>query len=234
MEYNLPHEKIEVFKPLHGRVIEQMPFLLAEGRVPVWGSKFMKRRIEHSDVLPDLKNYLFLGDLFAYDDKRRSTDLKLILTADNQGKLTEIGRKALTLINQKTGLTNDYAAPLNEQYDALTGNGVIPLTRSELGKLGEDLSEDEILLSRAWRIIARHPAEVPAEFAEDKNLLRDYAQWVASQTKNNKNIGVYLDSNSDAAKLRAAVVDWLVGWSRLSGWNGLDVGGGRLGGDLAP
>lgn len=237
MKYSLPNEQIEVrkvvemYKPFHGKNTEQMPLLLTEGRSPLWTTRLMRRRIDHSDALPDLVSYLDTSDLIAYDSRKRSNNVKIILTVDKNGKITKNGRNALDLINPNKRLTSDYAIPLDEAYDELQGT-VVPNT--QFGVLERSLSEKEILKSRIWRILARHPDEVPPEFTEDKNLLKEYTAWVKSYTKQNKNMGIYLDNNSDIAKLRAAVAGWLGDWSRLVGGDFLDSDFGRFVGFLAP
>ncbi len=237
MKYSLPNEQIEVrkvvemYKPFHGKNTEQMPLLLSEGRSPLWTARFMRRRIDHSNALPDLVSYLDTSDLIAYDSRKRSNDVKIILTVDKNGRVTPNGRKVLDLINSNTKLTPDYAVPISEVYDALDG---IVVPKVEIGVIERDLKEKEILDSRIWRIVARNPDEVPTEFAEDKGLLKEYACWVKTQTKQDENMGVYLDSNSDIAKLKAAYVNWLECRSQLCGEGSLVSVNGRFVGFLAP
>lgn len=222
---------VEQDKPFPGRNTEQMPLLLGEGRSPWSAARFMRERIDHSDQFSDLRSYLGVSDLVAYDSNKRGTDVKFILTVDKNGKVTEQGRKALGLIKPNVKLTSDYAVNAGDDYDSLPG---IVVARTDLGILERDLTEAEILGSKAWRILARHPDEVPAEFAEDENLLGEYVGWLKGQTKQDTNMGVYLDSNSDIAKLRAFCVGRLDDRSRLGGWSNLSSDYGRLVGYLAP
>ena len=231
MDYSLPNEQFEVrgnveaYKCFPGKVVEQMPLLLGEGRVPLWTARFMRRRIEHSDVLPDLKDYLFVSDFVSYDSDKRSDGFKVILTVDKNGKVTEKGRRALGELNPSAVLKN--GALEGFYFDG------IEIKRGEL-VVERDLSEEEVLNSKLWRILARHPDEVPAEFAEDGNLLKEYVQWVKAQTKQENVMGVYLDKNSQNSKVRALCVNWLEYWSQLNGGDHLDRGIGRLVGSLAP
>jgi hypothetical protein len=235
MEYNLPEEKVVVYEPFAGKTTEQMPKLLASGRVPLWNAHFMERRMSHLKALPDLANYLDVSDLVLYDRKDRSDDVTFLLTVDNQGKITETGRKALDLITPDASLTDDYALQLGEQYGAFVGQaGVVSVKRSDLGILGKDLTVDQIENHKIWRIMARHPDEVPTEFAYDKHLLKEYAGLVKGKTGQDKNMGACMDGNGEVEKLRAAVVDWLESGSGLRGSYILDVSNGRLVGYLAP
>ncbi len=237
MRYSLPNEWVEVKqtveqdKSFPGRNIGQMPLLLGEGRSPWPATRFMRNRIDYAHEFLDLRSYLDVSDLIAYDSKKRSTDVKFILTVDKNGRVTEQGRKALELINPNAELTSDYATNVTDVYDYLPG---IVVARKDLGILERNLTEEEILGNKAWRILARHPDEVPAEFAEDPNLLKEYAGWVKGQTKQDTNMGVYLDSNSKDAKFRAFCVGRLDFRSGLYGWSSLYDDRGRLVGYLAP
>ena len=223
---------VEQDKPFPGRNTGQMPLLLEEGRSPWTAARFMKERIDHADEFPDLRGYLDVVPLVAYDSKGRSTDIKVVLAVDKNRRATEKGRKALELINRNTDLTSDYAIPLsNELYDSLPG---IVVPRADLGILERDLTEAEFLANKVWRIVLGNPNEVPAEFAEDANLMKESYRWVKSQTKQEQNMWVYLDGNSDVAKLRAFYVSRLVDMSRLDGRFYLNGDGGRLVGYLAP
>ena len=222
---------VEQDKLFPGRNIDQMPLLLGEGRSPWTVVRFMKERIAHDNEFPDLLSHIDVSDLIAYDSSKRSTDFKFILTVDKNGRVTEQGRKALELINPNAKLISDYAANVNGVYDSLPG---IVVPRADLGVLERDLTQDEILNSKVWRILARHPDEVPAEFAEDPALLKEYADWVKGKTKQDTNMGVYLDNNSKDEKLRAFCVGWLDCRSALFGRRLLNYDGGRLVGYLAP
>jgi len=222
---------VEQDKAFVGKAIDQMPLLLGEGRSPWATARFMRERMDNSEQFPDLLNHLYVSDLIAYDSDKKSTDVKFILTVDKYGAVTEEGRKVLELINPNAKLTSDHAANVNGVYDFLPG---IVVPRADLGILEKDLTQGEILNSRVWRISARHPDEVPAEFAEDPDLLKEYAGWVRGKTKQDKNMGVSFGNNSEDAKLRAWCVYRLEYGSDADGGGGLGGRGGRLVGYLAP
>ncbi len=223
---------VEQDKPFPGKVIEQMPRLLEEERSPWYVAHFAKERIAHAHEFPDLRSYLYVSDLIAYDSDERSTDVKFILTVDKNRRVTGKGREALELINTDAEWTSDYALRLsNELYDSLPG---IVVARADLGVLGRNLTEAEALESKALRILLRHPSEVPPEFAEDPQLLREYLGWVKGQTKQDTNTGVYFDVNSNVAKLRVWFVNGLGSRSDAFGRLNLVYGLGRFVGHLAP
>ena len=236
MGYSLPNERVEVrktvdsYKLFGGRIVDQMPVLLAEGRSPLWTARFMRRRIDHSDTLPDLKGYSHT-DFVAYDLSSRGNNIKFVLAVDKNGRVTEQGRKVFELVNPTAPLVGGLLKLDGEIYDSLPG---IAVPRMALRVLDRDLKEDEILDSKLWRILARHPDEVPSEFAEERDLLKKYACWVKGRTKCDNNMGIYLNGSSNFAKLGALCVGGLGGRSGLDGGDDLGIGNGRLVGYLVP
>ena len=189
----------KTYKEFYGKNTEQMPKLLAEGLVPANASDIMKYRLKGDNFF--INNYFDTSDLIAYDSDK-SDKIKFILTVNNNGKITKNGRNALNLINPQESLISG-AMGSQDKYGSLSGNGIIEISKSELGKLNEYLTRDEILNSKSWRILARHPNEVPKEYAEDEKLLLEYADKIQSITRDRTNMGVFLDSHSKNSKLRA-------------------------------
>ncbi|MEK6926406.1 MAG: hypothetical protein AABW50_03960 [Nanoarchaeota archaeon] len=219
-------ESINPVEVYEGRNVDAMPQLLADGRIPMSAAQLMNYRIGQSDAFPEWKtNYFDTSDLIAYDSKE-SGKVKFILTVNKDGKITD--RKALELINQNSKLSS--GAIRLDNYSALNG---IEVAMGDLGKTENYMNKDEILGNRVWRILARHPNEVPAEFAEDSKLLGEYFSWVKSHTKNESNMAVYVDSFGDSPKLRAWYVDRLDDGSDACGWSNLVNVDGRFVG-IAP
>jgi len=222
-------ESINPVEEYNGRNIDTMPKLLVDGRIPMSTSQLMNYRINESDKFPDWKDLYFdTSDLVAYSSKEDGK-LKFILTVDKDGKITDNGKRALDLINPNSKRSSG-AIELGEQYNSLEG---IKVAVGNLGKIRDYLSKDEILGNPVWRILARHPDEVPEELAEDKNLLKEYSSWVANQTGKDKNMRVYVDSLGKFSKLRAWYVSRLDDRSNANGGDDLDDGDGRFVG-LAP
>ncbi len=211
-----------------GRNVDAMPRLLAEDRVPMSASQLMNYRMNESERFSDWLNYFDTSDLIAYGSKEDGK-VRFILTIDKNGKIRANGRKALELINPQAKL-NSGAVELGDEYGSLEG---IEVAVGNLERSGEYLTQDEILGNKVWRILARHPDEVPSEFAEDPNLLREYSTWVANQTGADKNMAVSVDSLSKSPKLRGWFVLGLDSWSYASGGCSLDYVDGRFVG-LAP
>lgn len=220
-----------------GSNISQMPLLLKAGEAPASMSRVYHRRLDRTDKEASqnwLVNYFDTSDLVAYDDAKRSEKVKIVFTVDNQGRLTEAGKNTLGLINPKSPLISRAIRLSNEQYDALPG---IELTANEFGIINEPLTRKQVLASRLHRILARNPDEVPAEFAEDKNLLSAYVASIfrlgKSEHKYYKMMGIYPNAHEDSAKLRALYADWLEYRAYVYGRSYLDDDYGRLVG-LAP
>ncbi len=222
-------DSINPIEPYNGRNVDKMPQLLADGRVPMSTFQLMNYRINDSDRFPDWKNLYFdTSDLIAYSSKGDGK-VKFIFTVGKDGKITNNGKNALKLINPDSKISSG-AIELGDQYQSLEG---IEVAIGNLGRTENHLIQSEILGNKVWRILARHPDEVPKEFAEDPNLLKEYSTWVTNQTKSDKNMGVYIDYLDKSPKLRAWFVYGLGGWSLADGGDDLDGVSGRLVG-LAP
>ena len=73
-------QQIPLFRQYRGKVIEQMPQLIGETRVPMNVAQLMQRRFDVRNSYPDdknpyLRNYFFTGDAVAYHPDGR---LKII------------------------------------------------------------------------------------------------------------------------------------------------------------
>ncbi|MBI5804011.1 hypothetical protein HY450_02085 [Candidatus Pacearchaeota archaeon] len=200
--------KIEVYKLFEGRAIETMPKLLGEGRYPLSIAEYMRMAIDNSWNNLRIVSPLTTSDLIAYDSSERSTDVKFILTVDKDGRITPDGRKTLELIYPGIELestsSHSYSANIEGMYDSLKG---IEVSREKLGIVERNLLDEEILNSKVWRILARHPDEVPPEFAEDENLLKEYARLVKVRSGRYKNMQIYLFKNRKMATLGMLQID---------------------------
>jgi len=227
------------YKEYFGKNIERLPLLLADGNAPASVARIMHRRLDMTSAYRGnwVNNYADSSDLVAYDSVQRSEKVKFALTCDNQNKVTEIGRNALGLINLNAPLVKRAVKLSPEQYDSLVGAGVIELERNKLGELDKWLTKEQVLASKVWRILARHPGEVSAEFAEDERLLSEYADMIFTEGKQRYSydtaMGIFPDTNSRDAKLRAWCVYRLDYRSRVNGRDSLDFDIGRFVG-LAP
>ena len=215
-----PHE--EFFGPL----VQKMPALRADGRVPVWTSYLMERRLNSANAAWG-DNYLFTGDLVATDG---NGEYKFVFTSDNKGNITPLGNQLLDLINPKAELSN--GAIFLDQYDAITGAGVVPFLSKDCTFLGRDMSPEEALNSKLWRISARHPDEVHADFAEDAKLLPTYIERMGAEMKTrfqyDEIMGVWLDEAIRIPSFRAWYVSRLSVRSQAGGVDNLDGTFGRL------
>ena len=209
------------YKAYSGRNVDQLPLMLAQGVVPLPVVEFMLHRESIMAQPGDI--YADTSDLPAYGGKAHSDQVKMILTVDNQGRITDLGRKALGLINPSQKRSGGAIVLTDELYDGLKGPGVIPLARNEVEGHGLD--------NRVWRILMRDPNEVPAEFAYDKAQTLEAVQRTMDGVRAkglNIPMGVYLDSSEKNAKLRAWCVRRLESRSDADGWLYLGDADGRF------
>jgi len=215
-----------------GSNVIQMPRILAQGKVPLSVAYVMKERLNGNEEM--INKYWDTSDLIAYDSKGNSNNLKFLLTVDNKNQVTEHGKEALELIHYDNKSIFEDAIEINNQYKKMIGDGFIEIARKDLGKIESRLSPLEILNSKTWRILARHPDEVPKEFAitdkydldgKEVDLLTKYVNWIQKQTNDTQNMGVYLDSQGKKAKLRALYVNGVEYRSNVVGRCNLGSGG---------
>ena len=215
----------------YGRNVDRMPALLRTVEVPMSAARLMKARLEQGANTPDLwNNYFDTSDLVVYP-KGNDKNVYFLLTVDNQGDVTPNGRKALDLI-RPGNLASNYGAKV-DKISSLGRKGLIKVSRNGL-TTDRYLSQEQALNEVAWRILSRHPDEVPTAFAEDKALLKEYEARVRSKTRQGENMAVYLgDSLADENTLKAWCVYWLEGGSVAFGRCYLDGSNGRFVG-IAP
>jgi len=194
---------------------EQMPKLIAEGRVPVNTAQLMQRRLDVRNSDEDIKssyidNYFDTGDAIAYHPDGRA---KIILDSQTLRDMTPDSKR------------NGGALVLTEDvYNTLEGE---EFKKEKLGKTGESLSREEAKAHPVWKVLSR-----------DQKLLDDYADFTFAEAKERFSydtaMGVYLSSaDGDSPEMRAWYVGRLVGRSLASGWDDLGGDRGRLLG-LAP
>jgi len=188
------------------RNTEQMPKLIAEGRIPLSVAGLMEARLKYGKTLPNwMDNYFDTGDAVVYHP---NGNLKIVLDSEHLRK-----------INPQSELRAGALVLPGGVYDTIKGQ---EFKRSDLEKhTGDWLSAREVKKNPLWKILAR-----------DQNLLNEYTDFFFSEAKQrfsyDKNMGLYLDSASDVPKLRAWCVDGLEVRSSAYGRGSLDIGSGRL------
>ncbi len=228
-------------KEYYGRNVDKMSEILKAGKVPMSAARFMQMRLSHGKESPDLwDNYVDTSDLPVYPRKDTFGNdyVYTFLTVNNQGAIANnYAKNALELIVPVNLASNRGVAVSDEMFEEWRAKGseigLIKVPRNKI-TTGTHLTKDKILNEQMWRILARHPDEVPAGFAEDRNLLERYANEVESRTSDSENIAIYVDvSLEDKTTLKAWYVDGLEDWSLACSGVGLDYGSGRFVG-IAP
>ena len=196
------------YKEFYGRNTEQMPKLIAEGRLPLSISGFMKRRLDALNSSDEVRssywdNYFDSGDGIAYHPDGRA---KIVLDAQPLRDLTPSSK-----------LRNGALVLPDGVYDGLEG---IELSEVDLERyaVGEQLKKKNVKDNPIWQTLAR-----------DGKLLEDYVQNVFSQGKERFGydlaMAVYRSSASDVPTMRS----WCL--SRLDG-RAIAFGSGHLDGDF--
>jgi putative NADPH-quinone reductase len=200
----------EKFKEFYGRNVEQMPKLIAEGRVPLSVSGLMQRRLDIRNASDDVKSswidsYFDTGDAVVYHPDGR---VKIVLDSQTLREMSpDSKRNAGALV-----LTP-------EQYDAMNGE---EFKKGKLGKVNEGMSEADVKAHPVWKVLARDPA-----------LLNDYVDYIFAEGKKrfgyDTSMGVYPSSvKGNTPEMRAWFVYRFEGRSSVYGWGGLDYDYGRL------
>ena len=203
------NEAPQKFREFYGGNVEQMPKLIAEGRIPLSVAGLMQRRLDVRNASSEVKsswmdNYFDTGDAVVYHPDGRVT---IVLDSQTLREMTpESPRDKGALI-----LGEDV-------YNALKGE---EFKKGKLGKVNESLSREDVKAHPVWKVLAR-----------DQGLLNDYVDYIFSEGKQkfgyDTAMGIYPDSASDKPKLRAWCVDRLVSRSYANGRLDLDDNGGRF------
>jgi len=209
-----------------GKNVYKMQELLENSEVPMSVSGIMKSRLKQGIEFHDLWAYgNNTSDLVVYP-KENYKEVYVFLTTNNQGQITKNGRKALDLIKFDNLASNNGAVV--EQLKDLGRKGLIKVPRNKITH-GNYLPKDRILDEQVWRILARHPDEVPAEFAEDKELLKEYSKEVEFRTENSKNMALYIgNSLKNQTTLKMWYISGLLYGSNAGSMHDLNSGDGCL------
>jgi len=245
-EAQTPEDKVVpvTFKPgeyefCNGRNVDKAPEILNAGKVISPFFYIAQRRINASTDKEKTDwhdNYFDTSDLVAYDSNQNPDDLKVILSYDSNLAQTQAGKKCLSWINPSELFEG--GVNLENRYDSIQGRGVMDLKRSDLAsKLESRLSKKDVMNSKLWRILLRHPNEVDSEFAVE-GLHKNYIDWAFSAYKqrfdkdtkidDQELMGVYSASAKSVPHMRAWYVSRLESRSDAFGRSDLGNSNGRF------
>ena len=195
--------------------VEQMPKLIAEGRVPMNVAQLMQRRLDFRNGPAEVKtnwidNYFDTGDAVVYHPDGRA---KIVLDSQTLREMTPESQR------------NSGALILSEDvYKTLQGE---EFEKGKLGKTGEGMSKTDVKAHPVWKVLAR-----------EQTLLDDYTDFIFAEGnqrfKYDNAMGVYPSScGGDKPEMRAWCVNRLGYGSGAVGWDDLVSDYGRLVG-IAP
>lgn len=193
------NELKESYKEFYGRNVEQMPKLIADGRVPMNVSQLMKRRLDVRNSDAEVKssyldNYFDTGDVVVYHPDGR---VKIVLDSKTLRDITP------------TSELRDGALVLTEGvYKSLQGE---EFKDGGFGKINELLSKEDVKAHPVWKVLAR-----------DQGLLNNYADYIFTEGKQrfgyDNAMGVCLNSvDRKTPELRAWYISGPEDGSSVSG-----------------
>ncbi len=150
----------EIYKEFYGKIFQEMPKIIKEGRVPMNVSQLMKRRLEVQDGPAEVKtawinNSFTTSDVIIYHP---NGDVKIVLDSE---RLREI-----IIENQQ----NRYNLTIKEEiYQELSGE---VFRRKGLQKIHDSLSVGDAKSHPIWKILAR-----------DQTLLDEYVDFIFAGAK---------------------------------------------------
>ncbi len=206
----------EAYQEFYGRNVEQMPKLIADGRVPMNVSQLMQRRLDIRNSDDKVKssymdNYFDTGDAIVYHPDGR---VKIVLDSEDLRNMApDTSRNSGDLIIGE------------DVYNALEGE---EFKKGKLGKTGDWMSKKDVKSHPVWKVLAR-----------DQALLDDYTDYIFAEGKerfgyDTGGMGVFVSSASgDTPEMRAWFVGGLEYSSGAFGWYGFDYDRGRFVG-IAP
>ena len=183
LELNEPRSH---YKEHYGRVVDQMPKLIEEGRTPLSVADLMERRL-NSQRTDWRDNYFFLGDAIAYssDDK----GFKVIVDAEQLRELTP-----------QSNLRNGALVLADGVYEGLKGT---EFSRKDIQSISNRrLKPKEAKKHPVWQTLAR-----------EQGLLDSYVDSTFAEMKERfgytDGMGIYVEDPKGFAGMRAWFVDWL-------------------------
>lgn len=186
------NEEVRPFDDFYGRNTEQMPILIADGRVPLSVAGLMEKRLDvlsaqYSDKVRNAwwDNYFDAGDTISRNPEGNTK--------------IELDSPVLRQINKKSELRNGALVLSDESYGKI--NAVLEFTKEEAQKYFQNsFTEQGVNQSPVWLALAR-----------DKELLKEYSHQVFALAKQrfnyDKNMGLYLASAENVPTMRL----WFVG-----------------------
>lgn len=204
----------------HPRNVDQMPVLIADGRVPMNVAQLMQRRLDVRNSDPDVKS--------SYMDNYFDTGDAVLYHPDGRVKIVHDSQTLRDMTPESPG-SNDALILGEDVYNTLQGE---EFKKDKFGTVNNGLSRADVKSHPVWKVLAR-----------DKELLNDYVDFIFGEYQGRfakgtalddlRLMGVYPDSAGDNPKLRAWCVSGLESRSNANGRDGLGCDYGRFVG-IAP
>lgn len=193
-----------------GRNVEQMPKLIADGRMPASVSQVMQRRLDLRNDETGVKDFYMDNNFDTGDGVVYHPDGRVKIVLDSQHL------RDMTLESPRNGGALVLTA---ENYDSLQGE---EFKKGKLGKTEDWLSKADVKAHPVWKVLARGQV-----------LLNDYTDYIFAEGKKrfgyDTAMGIFLGSaNGETPEMRVWYVYGLGGRSYAFGKSDLEFGSGRL------
>ena len=219
----------EAYKPHIGRLIDNIPKVLADKRLPIWAARFHEARANLAGEFPEWNSWSYTpGELAVYPVKQGNV---FHVIACSKNGLTEAGKLVYPKFQPEAEIV-DYGidgSDVYEQLEAMTPEqGVIRVSQADIKKYaGKDLKKEDVSGNKLQRILFRCSDMVPRQLAENRAIMKDaiktsFAPGYATA------MGIYFTSLNDRVPKIMSWGVWLDFGSLADALYCVDNGNGRL------
>src|SRR3989344_7743745 len=169
----------EAYREFYGRNVEQMPMLIADGRVPMNISQLMQRRLDVRNSNAKVKSS-YAKVKSSYMDNYFETGDAVVYHPETMETLIDLDSDILRGIHPNPKRLNGGAWLLSEDrdeafaiYEQLKNqSNVVAFKKGKVGKINEQMSRKNVKAHPVWKTLARDQAQlddyVDYSFAEGK------------------------------------------------------------------
>jgi hypothetical protein len=218
------------YELVRGRLIDNIPKVLADGRLPIWVARFHEGRTGLASQFPEWNSWSYTpGELAVYPAK--SGDVLHVIGC-SKDELTEAGKLIYPKFQPKAVIVDHGidASDIYQQLEAMTpAQGVIRVSPADIQKYaGKDLSRRDVSGNKLQRLLFRHSSEVPKQFAESREIMKNAIETSFAPEYQTAMGSYFIAPNPNVPKLMAWGVDWLDVGSQSCAFCDVYGGSGRL------
>jgi hypothetical protein len=156
------------YKEFFGRNIDQMPLLIADGRVPMNTSQLMQKRLNAISELEGISKEVS-RETKSFWNSRGFNTFDVVVYNPNRDIKIVLDYQPLKEINPQSQRKCGGLTISEDFYKTLEGE---VLNKDNIGKINMPLTKEEAKVNPVWKVLAR-----------DKALLNDYVDFIFSERK---------------------------------------------------